>query len=336
MALYIGQTKVAAAPTTPILEKLGTAAYLKPLKDGTAPLTIPIDADLLEGKGKSYYKYNENLLDNTDLDNPVNQRGLTTYSGTSLMYTIDRWYSHLASYNVTTKVGAYVTDDGYGCYLCQYKDKTGLVVGDTVAWSIEINGILKFGVTTLVEAVSPIWKTNHVLEEDWGGIAVFNRANYGVVFLIYFNPGKSAGLNHPKLEYGDFVTAWRSKGYATELNNALVYFERIGAPGSPYLAEFGYCVGGTTFFQAKLDYHYKRIMPTIICSTPDQYRVLLYNGAGGVLTASAVTLISTDARYNNYCKLYCNASSYPNACYALLQRSDASTTPYIDINAELV
>lgn len=336
MAMYIGTTRVAAAPTTPILEKLSAAAYLQGMKDGSEPITIPFDADLLEGKGKSYYKYNENLLDNTDFDNPVNQRRLTSYTGTTLMYTIDRWYSHLASYNVTTKVAGYVTDDGYGCYLCQYKDQTGLVAGDTVAWSIEINGILKYGTTTLVEAVSPIWQTNHVLEEDWGGVGVFTRANYGVVFLIYFNPGKSAALNHPKLEYGDFVTKWVSKGYATELNNALTYFERIGGPDSPYLAEFGYCAAGATFFQTCIYYHYKRINPTIQLSGPAQYRVLYYNSAGGTLSAGAISQIGANSTYRNYSKLYCYAAACGPACNALLQRSDGASVPWIDIVAELV
>lgn len=336
MATYIGSTRVSAAPSTPILEKLGAAAYLKHMPDGTIPMTIPLDADLLEGKGKYYYKYNDNLLDNTDLDNPVNQRTLSNYSGTSLMYTIDRWYSHLVAYNVTTKTITYVSDDGYGSYLCQYKDGTGLNVGDTLAWSIMINGVLKFGITTLVEATSPIWKTNHVLEEDWGGIAIFNRNGYGVVFLIYLNPGKSVTINHPKMEAGDFVTAWKPKGYAAELSACLLYFERIGSADCPYLAEFGYCAAGATFFQTKLDYHYKRANPTVIFSGASQYRTLFYNGAGGVYGAATVTKIAADVVYKNYCKLYCNSSGFSNACYTLLQRSDGAQFSYIDINAELV
>ena len=77
---------------------------------------------------------NRNLLDNGDFGNPVNQRGLTTYSGAG--YTIDRW--KLASSGHTLSVGAgYITLSGT---LRHYFERPTDFSGQTVTFSAEVEG----------------------------------------------------------------------------------------------------------------------------------------------------------------------------------------------------
>lgn len=74
----------------PTAEDVGALA-----EDGTAA-----DSSKLGGKAPEYYLQPRNLLDNSDFQNPVNQRGATSYTGEG--YTIDRWYTNMGEYLTVT------------------------------------------------------------------------------------------------------------------------------------------------------------------------------------------------------------------------------------------
>lgn len=76
-----------------------------------------INADTLGGNAPSHYATvsqmtkaaPRNLLDNSDFTNPVNQRGLTSY--TDIGYTIDRWRTYSSGETVTVQNG-YISKTG--------------------------------------------------------------------------------------------------------------------------------------------------------------------------------------------------------------------------------
>ena len=71
-------------------------------KDITKGMEIDFGAGVIRGK---YYEAGQpyNFLDNSDFTNPVNQRGLTSYTGSQ--YTIDRWRTFADSESVTIQNG---------------------------------------------------------------------------------------------------------------------------------------------------------------------------------------------------------------------------------------
>ena len=59
----------------------------------------------LGGKAPEYYIQPMNLLDNSDFRNPVNQRGITTFSETS-GYWLDRWVETRCSIDLTANTAS--------------------------------------------------------------------------------------------------------------------------------------------------------------------------------------------------------------------------------------
>ena len=70
---------------------LGDEIYIG---DEESNATAPLNADTLGGRHADYYTRPYNLLDNSDFRNPVNQRGVTSYTEYTSKYTIDRWKTY--------------------------------------------------------------------------------------------------------------------------------------------------------------------------------------------------------------------------------------------------
>lgn len=154
-----------------------------------------------------------NLLDNSWFVNPINQRGLTQYTGN--MYTIDRWYTYSVNANTVVNNG-YITIttsalmqrlniDPDKTYTAAVKKPDGTVV---IASGTFTQG---FGSATI-------------------GIRCSMDAGY-CRFLIEHGIG-SSGLLWAALYEGaytaDTLPAYQYKGYAAELAECMRYYQVFG------------------------------------------------------------------------------------------------------------
>ena len=194
---------------------------------------------------------NPNLLDNWDFRNPVNQRGLTSYeaSGTSYVYTIDRWRAYNSTVNVIDGALSVTASDSNNGYkrINQIIDrplKAGTIVTASCAISqATATNRLLFrlvdGSTGIASKQVPNISEPTILTLTFKLTA--DLSSPGVEFLSYnsLNEGWSITITAAKLEIGTVSTLENDPpmDYAREFEKCLYYFKRIytrGATGVPY------------------------------------------------------------------------------------------------------
>lgn len=191
--------------------------------------------------------YKHNYLDNSDFTNPVNQRGLTSY--TSIGFTIDRWRFHANNsegacniYDGYIEITAPTSgDDNYSDFYQALENFTDLQ-GKTCTFVANINGSICHTVFTM------------------GGAAGGNPLTDGVFFfsidgtmncLIRTYASRTINIYWAALYEGEHIAdtlpEYRPKGYAVELAECRRYSKVYDDCGN-----FGYCyasgyITGITF-----------------------------------------------------------------------------------------
>lgn len=143
---------------------------------------------------------NPNLLDNWYFGNPVNQRGQTEHSGTTVEYFIDRWRT--GAYNQTILL----TDSGLtwstttGIWLTQPIENYDDLVGKIVTVSAIIDGILysATGVVSSSDSIKFLTTGNLYLE--------VTKEEKGARFVTYTDPTQIVTIKAVKLELGSQQT----------------------------------------------------------------------------------------------------------------------------------
>ena len=180
------------------------------------------DTSKLGGKAPEYYIQPRNLLDNSDFRNPVNQRGATSYRGTS--YTIDRWW--MQTDTGTASIGdnglTLATNDSTSCKIVQYVEK------------LDINKVYTFVIKDTSENVYLIHSVPNGRNEEKTsfGSMIANTTNINdknaSAFSISLDLGTTITLAWAALYEGsytaDTLPPYVPKGYAAELAECRRYF----------------------------------------------------------------------------------------------------------------
>lgn len=194
-----------------------------------------LDAKKLGGKAPEYYTNPRNLLVNSDFRNPVNKRGLTSY--TDVGQIIDQWYADRwsatgAGFTITLEsnglhISGGVADAPNGCFIRQNIDSARLA-GKTVTFAVK---------TTSVNAVC---ENMHIVVDGEqiasrrlvsGGISVLTAVvqnGKSVLSVIIGNEANYAGsgtidatIEWVALYEGSYTAEtlppYKPKGYANEL-----------------------------------------------------------------------------------------------------------------------
>ena len=196
---------------------------------------------------------NPNLLDNWYFGNPVNQRGQTSYSGTT--YGIDRWKTNnqvnVGDTGVTVKRTTAVNAE----LLYQFLEDTltQALAGKVVTYSALADVGLITATTTLPSDPTALWDTVNCGQ---GGLVLDLYGNPGdVKFIRLFTIEQGAEFHiiAVKLELGDQQTlahqdasgSWvlnEIPDYGEQLRRCQRYFVRIGSPTAiPYSIYLGLC-----------------------------------------------------------------------------------------------
>ena len=174
-----------------------------------------------------------NLLDNSDFTNPVNQRGLTSYSG--ITYTIDRWKSN-SGYSIVTINDDCVnlkSSDGTTVYLHQYIDPEVIKSGI----SYTVGCILKDGSVHCASGVASTAMEEAIIYISVDGTSVGSiRFKYDTgkgCYTVMFTTALTTGIDIANVflyegEYiSDTVPKYRSKSYGAELVECMRYYQTV-------------------------------------------------------------------------------------------------------------
>mgnify|MGYP004562065031 CR=1 FL=1 len=223
--------------------------------------TIPKGADGTDGT--------TNLLTNSYFLDPINQRGKTSYSGSS--YSIDRWFGDSGT-SITISTGTGITVSGGN--LNQYIEIQEL----TVSNSFTCSGELSTGniYTLTVDDLSSSNGSNDYFSISWD--------NTRKCIKFSLKPGT---WRWAKLEIGSYNSLYSPRTRAEEIQRCLRYYYRIQQENS----DFNYFGGGVTntstntFFVVSLP-TYMNGMPTI--STSGSFRC--YGGDNTTFNVKSVTM----------------------------------------------
>lgn len=171
----------------------------------SAMYSAATDAYSISGGGGA--SSNPNLLDNWYFADPINQRGLTEYSGTgwNATYSTNRWYLSVANYDVSNR--KLKTINAYG-RMVQRIDVTNLI-GKTVTFSILVRSVSggrlsimhgpgDYGAVYAEEGFDGIISSTVTIADPGG------RAS--TVSIILNAAGASAVIEAAKLELGSTQT----------------------------------------------------------------------------------------------------------------------------------
>lgn len=234
-------------------------------KDGRISADSAANSAKLGGKAPEYYLQPRNLLDNSNFRKPVNQRGKTSYSGTT--YTIDRWW--LQTDTGTASIGdnglTLATNDSTSCKIMQYVEK------------LDINKVYTFVIKDTSENVYLVHSVPNGRNEEKTsfGSMIVNMTNLNndnkSVFSISLDPGTTITLLWAALYEGsytvDTLPPYVPKGYAAELAECQRYYLPVIDSWS-----MGVVLTGTGYICLNIPTNIKmRISPTTIISNPRMY-----------------------------------------------------------------
>lgn len=174
-----------------------------------------------------------NLLDNSDFTNPVNQRGQTTYTGTSLAYNIDRWLVNRAAAILTVNNSDSLTK---GITL----DNTAATENSYFGQRLVLeNGVYTGGAKTtdgiLLVTATVVGNNIYFKSTETGENAAINLVVSGdyILFQIIALAGKSISVDYAFLYEGNYtketLPEYQSKGYGAELAECQRYYQEYGA-----------------------------------------------------------------------------------------------------------
>lgn len=167
---------------------------------------------------------NPNLLINGDFRNPVNQRGITKYEGSTIKcYTIDRWCMGDQDYFRTVEIvdGGVTVTNPNETYIGTFQQifEHSLPQGNYTL-SVKVKEITSGGGTMSCGG-------SHSATKKELSVGVNTLTLTGATissFLIYLAPSSSMTLEWAKLEYGTIATPFIPKPYSEELMLCRRYF----------------------------------------------------------------------------------------------------------------
>lgn len=179
--------------------------------------SVPADWEIRQGPHRVTAQA-RNLLDNSDFTNPVNQRGLTSYSGAG--YTLDRWRIWVDSCTLTRNSG-YITVSGHYLYQILESYKANTVYTLAVK---ELDGTLTVISHTFESGGSE--PTDFYLDNGLNRIRIgLEGASKNYVWAALYEGSYTA----------ETLPEYVPKGYAAELAECMRYYQRIeGAKFSFY------------------------------------------------------------------------------------------------------
>ena len=290
----------------------------------------------LGGKAPEYYIQPRNLLDNSDFRNPVNQRGATSYSGTT--YTIDKWW--MQTDTGTASIGnnglTLATNDSTSYNIMQYVEK------------LDINKVYTFVIKDTSENVYLIHSVPNERNEEKTsfGSMIVNTTNLNndnkSVFSISLDPGTTITLIWAALYEGsytvDTLPPYVSKGYAVELaacNSAPVDLGGGCGGGSLQAYPVGavYISANSTSPASLFGGTWERLKDRFLLGAGDSY------AAGGMGGEAEHTLISNEipAHYHNSYLLGFSGTVNAPAYYAVFNKTaytynyEATTPNTLDV-----
>ena len=267
---------------------------------------------------------NPNLLDNPFFGNPVNQRGLTTYSGTGQLKTIDRWvlYNGSGTNSLTIKSGYISVRSDANGFAQLAEDAVGAALnGKTLTASILFNDGTVMSKTGVYN--------NSALVALGDGIYFGLVGGKQCLFDYTTGNGVTKDIKAVKLELGSVSTLANDvpPDYGTELLKCMRYFVRIDAP---YLYN-GFGVGrATSNAECRIFIPLPNVLrasPTVSSSAIGNLRLV---GNGSSITPSAV---SYSGRSQVGVNIAFTASGLTaNQLYFIAKESSDC---YIDLSADL-
>ena len=245
-----------------------------------------------------------NLLDNSDFTNPVNQRGLTSYTGVT--YSIDRWLTnmgtHLAVNVGTGKITISKADSGGDFFQILPIDLTGKTVTQAIKTS---EGI--FCESYVVSATTNFQQIGEL--NVYFGV---HSQNGQTVFRIYYNDQSEIefDLYWAALYEGEYTAAtlpeYQPKGYGAELAECQRYYQRFS-----YLQYETIALGfeGPAYAFIQLSGENMRLrFPTLAISAPIQIGSRTYMPTGcNINNGSIIIGLNYDTITSNAgtCYAYC-------------------------------
>lgn len=219
---------------------------------------------------------NPNLLDNWYFARPVNQRGLTTYTGA--VYTIDRWRTTETTATLeVTATGIKLSDAGTGteAYLQQYIEAGALPAGETYTMSLlTADGDLL--------TATGVLSTSRVFADATWGVASFSQNAEGLVTagITIKSAAYSKILCAAKFELGDHQTlahkdasgSWvlnEIPDYAEQLRRCQRYYYQVHYAQYQTI-NLGYEDAGYAFLLLPLPVAMRTAMPVLTQSAPVQ------------------------------------------------------------------
>lgn len=190
---------------------------------------------------------NPNLLINADFRNPVNQRGGTSWSGTTSTFTIDRWAMLRGTVTQTDK-GLVCSHDGISdgfLNLHQKIEITPTRIDEKVTVSAKIDGEVFVGTTSKILSSYSNGENDVLYNSAKFLISVSVISNYLQVNLV-FKSTEGQTIEWAKVEYGEIATPFRPRLYAEELQLCKRYYQVIANDLSIEYYGAGYCNSTTS------------------------------------------------------------------------------------------
>ena len=212
-----------------------------------------------------------NLLDNPDFSNPINQRGLTTYSG-SFIYSIDRW---VISGTISLQSGG-ISVSPNGFFLQRMEP---LINGEDYTLAVYVGNQLLVGTVTYDSVSSD---TQVAVSNSLGTLYIQNIEGNLCQFVV--NTVAQSIISMPVLLKGAYTAKtlppWTTPDYVMEYMKCLRYYRELTSYGRIVFKPYGEVVNTIVSSEEM------RILPTVEAGA---IRVFDDSEAWVVATVASVT-----------------------------------------------
>ena len=212
-----------------------------------------------------------NLLDNPDFSNPINQRGLTTYSG-SFIYSIDRW---VISGTISLQSGG-ISVSPNGFFLQRMEP---LINGEDYTLAVYVGNQLLVGTVTYDSVSSD---TQVAVSNSLGTLYIQNIEGNLCQFVV--NTVEQSIISMPVLLKGAYTAKtlppWTTPDYVMEYMKCLRYYRELTSYGRIVFKPYGEVVNTIVSSEEM------RILPTVEAGA---IRVFDDSEAWVVATVASVT-----------------------------------------------
>lgn len=276
-------------------------------------------------KGRSVHNY----FVNSYFTNPVNQRGATTYNTAG--YCIDKWLLGAGSASIGTS-GITLTGASFGQRVSLkagiYTFEFHLSTGTTLFINIQYDG------------ASSVTQIGGEANTTGAYITAANHSPGIVMFQFVQSENVVHTATWAALYDGSYNASdgpdYVPMGYAAELAECLLHFERQSATRSELIGNTVFAPSGATSIIFSIKYAQKRVIPTITFSNSNQYRVLLQDArTGETYSATGVSSITPIIADKTYACFRVNLSgTFDRDSLCILQRDDSASAAYVDIAAD--